>query len=37
MFTLEMVQFFEGLGNTIGIALDRKRTDETLIENGEPV
>ncbi|HWQ63275.1 MAG TPA: PAS domain S-box protein, partial [Methanospirillum sp.] len=33
MFTLEMVQFFEGLGNTIGIALDRKRTDETLIEN----
>ena len=32
-FTLEIIQFFEGLGNTIGIALDRTRSEEVLIES----
>ncbi|MEI7434512.1 MAG: PAS domain S-box protein [Methanomicrobiales archaeon] len=31
IFSLERIQFFEGLGNTIGIALHRKRTVQELI------
>ena len=29
-FTPEMIEFFEGLGNSIGIALSRKQTEEAL-------
>ena len=31
IFSLERIQFFEGLGNTIGIALHRKRAEQDLI------
>ena len=29
-FTLEMIQFYEGLGNSIGIALSRKQAEDSL-------
>ena len=32
-FTLEMIQFFEELGTSIGIALDRKRTVDAMRES----
>jgi len=31
IFSLERIQFFEGLGNTIGIALHRRRAEQDLI------
>jgi PAS domain S-box-containing protein len=34
-FTLEMIQFFEGLGASIGIALARKRAEEGLRDSEE--
>jgi PAS domain S-box-containing protein len=34
-FTLDTIQFFEALGNTIGIALDRMQAEEALRESEE--
>ncbi len=37
MFSLEMIQFFEGLGNTIGIALERKYVELELVSAVEHI